>query len=129
MKIHHIGYAVKCIEKAEKVFQSMGYNAGNEITEDEKRNVRIKFISLGEDVVELVEPSNENSPIFNLLKKNGPATYHICYEVENIDDKIKELKKNGFMVISDISAAPAIDEKSVAFLFNKDIGLIELLEK
>ncbi len=129
MKLHHIGYAVKSIEKSEKAFKALGYETEGKTVDDLRRNVRIKFITLEDNVVELIEPMNEKSPVCNLLKKNGAIPYHLCYEVENIADKITELKKNGFILISGIGPAPAIDGYPVAFMYGAEIGVIELLSK
>ncbi|EFV26680.1 glyoxalase/Bleomycin resistance /Dioxygenase superfamily protein [Bacteroides uniformis str. 3978 T3 i] len=80
-------------------------------------------------MIELLEPVDENSPINKNLEKNGVCPYHCCYSVENIEDAIARLRKMRFMVVSYPAEAVALNNHRVAFLYNKDIGLIELLEQ
>ena len=72
---------------------------------------------------------NSNAPINNLLKKAGASPYHICYEVNNIEESIALLKKDKFMPVSKPKVSNAFDNHRVCFLFKKDIGLIEIIEK
>jgi RimJ/RimL family protein N-acetyltransferase len=135
-KIHHIGYAVKNIEKSFSVFSLLNYKVESSIVEDFERNIKILFIYNYETRIELIQILDENkeSPIDFLFKKdfsfpgNG-IPYHICYSVDNIDIAIENLNKiERFIIIQPKSKAPALEEKNVAFLFQHDIGIIELLE-
>ena len=96
---------------------------------DDKRNVKILFIHNREYRIELIESLGENSPIRNILKKSGSTPYHLCYESENILEDIELLKNNNFILISELSESRAINDKKVCFLYNKQIGIIELVEK
>ncbi len=130
MKIHHIGYAVKNIEKSIEVFKRLEYDIG-EITRDDLRKVNICFVEKDGYVVELISPidKNEESVVDGVLKKSGNGPYHICYIVSNMEDGIRELKEKKFKPIIMPQEACAIDGKKVCFLFNKDIGLIEIVEE
>ena len=116
------------LEKSEAEMDS-----DNGIVEDTFRNIKILFMMHKESqlLIELVEPLNASSPITNLCQKmHGSASpYHICYEVENINDTIAELKKKGYLVTQKPEPAVAIEGRMVAFLFQKDAGIIELVEK
>jgi methylmalonyl-CoA/ethylmalonyl-CoA epimerase len=78
--------------------------------------------------IELLSPHDEKSPINKILEKNGVTPYHLCYEINcTIEEAVKELKANRFMVI----AKPTLSDNlkgRVCFLFHKDVGIIELLE-
>lgn len=127
MKVHHVGYAVKKIEKAASVFEELGYVPG-EVTEDSIRNIKIMFMENGTERIELVAPNGENNPVDVLLKNGGPAPYHICYEVTDIDSAVVQLKEKNWMVIKEKERAPAICGAPVAFLYNRHAGMIELVE-
>ena len=129
MKIHHIGYAVKNIEDSINEFKKLGYITIENKIVDNQRNVIIQFIKNGYYLIELVAPLNKESPVTNLLKKQGNSLYHICYKTDNLKKEIKDLDNNGFVVISNLLEAPAINNKRVIFLYKEDIGLIELVEK
>ena len=129
MEIHHIGYAVKKIEDSINELEKLGYKIiGNKIT-DNLRNVIIQFIKNGDYLIELVAPLNKESPVTSLLKKQGNSPYHVCYITNNLEKKISDLGNSGFVIISDLLKAPAINNKKVIFLYKKEIGLIELVEE
>lgn len=54
--------------------------------------------------------------------------YHICYLVDNIDSTVNELRKKKYILVSNPEKAIAIQNSRVCFLFNKNVGLIELVE-
>lgn len=126
---HHIGIACNDMDATARQYEGIGYRRGPKIV-DKLQNIEICFLE--HDTMprmELLCAVNENSPIVQILKKNGTSPYHICYTVENIDDAIKKLKKQRFIVVSKSKPACALDNHNVAFLYHQDVGLIELLEK
>ncbi len=129
MKIHHIGYLVKSIDRSVNELKKLGYTESSKKIKDKKRKVEIQFMSNNKYNIELISPLNENAQINNLLKKQGPSPYHICYEVKNIETKVEELINKGYIVIEKPESAIAIDNKEVAFLYSKNIGLIEIVEE
>ncbi len=129
MKVHHIGYLVKKIEKAEKKFELMGFHVSAPAVYDEYRKVNISFMEKDGYVVELVEPASKDSVVADLYKKIRNAPYHICYLAENFENDLENLLSNGFVQIDNPCPAPAIGGKRVVFLMNAAIGMIELLEE
>lgn len=130
MKLHHIGYAVEDIDSAVKSFSQLGFTVDGLSTVDSKRDVKILFMrDANRELIELVEPLDDNAPITETLKHNKEVShpYHLCFEVDDIPDAISSLRKKGFVLISDISPAPAIASRDVCFLMNKHTGLIELI--
>lgn len=128
MKIHHIGYAVSDIAISAEKFGKLGYKYYSDIVEDSERSVFIQFMEKDGYLIELIAPLNDKSHICTILKKIGRGPYHFCYEVQYIDAEIKNLLKSGYVLIEKPNEAVAIANKKVAFLFNKDIGIIELIE-
>jgi len=129
MKVHHVGYAVKSIEDARKEFELLGFRCESETVLDNVRKVRILFMTNDTCRIELIEPNENGSRIDNILKKGGSSPYQICYESEDIENDTKLLKQSGFTTISNISPAPALENKKVCFLYSKDVGIIELVEE
>jgi methylmalonyl-CoA/ethylmalonyl-CoA epimerase len=94
------------------------------------QNVSVAFLEkYGMPRIELVEstPPN-NSPVNKIIEKFGVSPYHICYVVENIESVIKELKKKKFLPLASPVSAAAMNNRKICFLYNKDVGLIELVE-
>lgn len=128
MKVNHIGYLVKHFEKAKKSFLNLGYKVISEVTHDQIRHVDICFLEKDHYVIELVSPYDKESVVAGMLKKYKNMPYHICYEVDGLDQAIEELEKVGYAVIGEPECAPAFDNRKVIFLMNANSGMIELLE-
>lgn len=128
MKFHHIGVAVKEIEKTAAVYVQGGYKK-SVITFDPVQQVNVCWLTKeGMPTVELVEPVDDSSPVCKTLEKNGVTSYHTCYLVEDIEKAIAELRKMRYVVVVKPVVAPAIMNSKVCFLYNKHVGLIELVE-
>ena len=129
MKIDHIGYAVKRIDRAIKAFESLGFEF-EPMIEDKDRNVKLVFGSNFAYRIELVCPLNkeEESPVDVYLSKSGPTPYHICYKTDNLEKEIKRLEKEGFRVVVEPAKAIAFNNKQVVFMMNIGLGLIEVVE-
>ena len=84
-QFHHIGVAVKDIDKTAQVYEKGGYSR-SVITFDPIQNVNICWLTKdGMPVVELLEPVDNNSPVCKILDKNGVTPYHTCYIVDHLD--------------------------------------------
>lgn len=99
MKIHHIGYLIKNIEKALNEFITFGYNIMIPITYDQYRDIDICFIEKDGYLVELISPKSEKSVVANLLNKIGNMPYHLCYISDNMDKDINQLRERGWLVL------------------------------
>lgn len=126
LKIHHIGYLVKKIEKAKKTFQSLGYVVEQDTVYDEIRKVDICFLIKDGYRVELVSPVSDDSVVAGLLKKYKNTPYHICYETDDPEEAYRELTGSGFAAIDTPTPAPALGGCKVVFLTSPVIGMVEL---
>lgn len=108
MKVHHIGYFVEDIESAKKDFKKLGWEIASTCTFDELRKIYIQFIKMDNVLIELVSPGGGCAIFPKRLKSLGSTPYHICYECENLEEKISELEKENFVLIREPQIAPAI---------------------
>ena len=127
MRIDHIGYAVKNIDKAKKAMEALGYTFEPTV-EDKDRDIFIAFGELDDYRVELVAPMVEGSPVDMYLSKIGPTPYHICYRSSDIEADIAKLQKNRFKVSIPLAPAIAFGNKRVVFMYSLSVGLIEIVE-
>ena len=126
---HHIGYAVNNIEATAEYYTQAGWLL-SDVQIDKVQNTKIAFLSKSDmPLIELVAPIDENSPVVKILEKVGDSTYHICYEVENMDAAIAELRKQKYIKLFNPVQAIALGNKRICYLHNKNVGLIEILEK
>ena len=130
MKIDHIGYAVKRIDRAIEAFQKLGYEFEPTI-DDIDRNVKLAFGVKDGYRIELVSPLDKKavSPVDQYLSNTVGTPYHICYESEKFDVEIDELIKKGYKVVIQPQPAIAFGGRNVVFLTNIGFGLMEIVEK
>lgn len=130
LTFHHIGIATKNILKAIEVYKKLGYSLQNDKTfHDPIQKVKICFMEMeNHPLIELIEPAEKESPVQNILKKMGSTPYHTCYEIENINDFTPTAKENKFVQILKPTPAVAFEGRRISFYYNKEIGIIELLE-
>ena len=127
MRVDHIGYAVKNVDKAKKAMEPLGYKFEPTI-EDKARGIYIAFGELDGYRVELVAPIGKGSPVDMHLSKIGPTPYHICYRSSCIEADIEKLQARRFKVAIPLTPAIAFDNKRVVFLYSLSAGLIEIVE-
>jgi len=101
MKINHLGIATKGIDEALKFWENaLGLeNVHTETVEDQK--VRVAMLPIGESRIELLEPTSDDSPITKFLEKRGGGIHHIAIEVENIEEALAKLKREGMRLIDE----------------------------
>ena len=125
---NHIGVACNDINLTASFYVEAGYERTEEII-DPLQNVKVCVLTKeGMPVVELLAPVDDNSPICKTLQKSGVSPYHICYNVPDMEQAIIELRNKKFMPVSKPKMSNVFKSK-VCFLFNKEIGLIEIIEK
>lgn len=125
---NHIGVACFDIDKTAEIYVGAGYMR-TETVIDPLQNVRVCVLEKKSmPTVELLEPIDEKSPICKTLQKSGVSPYHICYNVPNMEQAIKELRAKKFIPVSKPKMSNVFNSM-VCFLFHKEIGLIEILEK
>ncbi|MBS1571975.1 MAG: methylmalonyl-CoA epimerase [Bacteroidetes bacterium] len=130
MKIEHLGIAVKSLGFSDDLFAKLlgRENYKKEIVDRE--GVATSFYRVGESKIELLEATNEDSPIAKFIEKKGEGIHHIAFGVDDILFEIERLKKNGFIFISEIPKQGA-DNKLVVFLHPKSTNgvLVELCQE
>jgi len=129
MKFHHIGIATKNLILAKNNYINLGFTS-TEIVYVPNQKVKVCFVNKkNHPKIELIEPTNPVSPVINILKKVGSTPYHICYQCSDYIETIELLKKNQFFQLSKPVISNALSNKQICFFYNKNIGLIELLEE
>lgn len=129
MTVHHIGYLVKRLDKAQAQFKALGYTLTHNTMHDSYRKVDICFLEKNGYVVELISPTAPDSVVASLIKQYRNTPYHLCYSVTNFDEAVASFTTSGFVQMGEPAPAPAIEGRRVVFLMSTAIGIIELLEE
>ena len=129
-KIEHIGIAVKNIAAAGSIYEKLLGVKSYKTEVVESENVVTEFFQTGENKIELLEASSENSAIYKFIEKKGEGIHHIAFEVPDILVEMERLKKEGFTLLNEIPKDGA-DNKLVCFLHPKNTNgvLIELCQE
>ncbi len=130
LKIEHIGIAVKNLEAANKLFAALLNVSHYKVEEVNAEKVSTSFFKVGESKIELLEATDPESPIAKFIEKKGEGIHHIAFEVENIQEAMKNMKDAGFMLLSDQPKQGA-DNKLICFLHPKSTNgvLVELCQE
>ena len=130
MKLHHIGIVVQNInESLGEIANFLSFESTSLPTLIGSQKVNICFLKANDVYIELIEPAEENSPITNFAKEGG-GFHHLCFEVDNIQQEIKKMVKNGAHLI--VPPVKGFEDRLIAFLMlnlkKTNCKLIELAE-
>ena len=125
--IAHIGIAVPNVEAAQRFYRDV--LAVPSRGPEEVDGARIVHLDFGESEVELLEPSDPNSPIAKFLARHGPGIHHICYRVADLDAALADCRTQGYRLVDDVPRRGAGGCR-IAFVHPKSTDgiLIELTE-
>lgn len=126
-ELDHIGIAVESLAQGRKFYEALGLGAmTTETVESEKVNVGFFETDNGARL-ELLEATDETSPIAKFLTKRGPGIHHICLKVSDLRSAIQSLKAQGVQMVND-EPRPGAHNCLVAFVHPKSTGglLLEL---
>ena len=128
--IEHIGIAVKDLDTNAPFWKHVLKisHKGTETVAQE--GVTTDIYDTGRGKVELLKSTVSGSVIEKFLENRGEGIHHVCFEVDNINKAILELKELNVGVISDRPTVGAEGYK-VVFIHPKSTGgvLVELAQK
>jgi methylmalonyl-CoA/ethylmalonyl-CoA epimerase len=116
--IDHIGIAVKSLEDGIRHYENvLGLHCeGREEVASQK--VRTAFFHVGEVHIELLEPTDPESPVAKFIEKNGEGIHHIAFHTDDIEGQLKQAADAGCRLIHE-KPFPGAANKQVAFLHPK----------
>jgi methylmalonyl-CoA/ethylmalonyl-CoA epimerase len=118
-KIDHLGIAVRSLDQAVPYYEkALGLKCENR-EEVPSQKVRTAFFVVGNVHLELLEPTDPESPIAKFLEKNpAGGIHHIAFETDNIEGQLKQAANAGVKLIHEKPFDGAAG-KLVAFLHPK----------
>jgi methylmalonyl-CoA/ethylmalonyl-CoA epimerase len=118
-QIDHLGIAVKSLDQAVPYYESaLGLRCEHR-EEVPSQKVRTAFFSVGQVHLELLEPTDSESPIAKFLEKNpAGGIHHIAFKTDNIEGQLKQASGAGVKLIHEKPFDGAAG-KLVAFLHPK----------
>ena len=133
-RIEHVAVFVKDTEASRNLWQNVFGLHLEESYKSAKKPIKIAIYNCGDSLVELVSgdgPDSEHTRMVIEQKKAG--VNHLCFEVEDIDEAMVELKANGITLMERYKDGPSIGHGGCRVVFldpDKTEGcLIELAER
>ena len=119
MKIDHIAIAVNDVEESAKIYQqALGVN-DVEFETVESEGVKIAIIHLENARIELMQPTNDSSPIKKFLDKKGQGLHHMALETDDIESEVERMDNCGIQFLGKIR--PGSAGTKVTFIHPKSL--------
>ena len=127
-KINHIAVAVTDIEEALNFWQDGLGLVVDHVEDVPSQKAVVAFLPVGESEVELVNPTAEDTGVAKFLAERGGGMHHLCFEVDNIEEMLAQLKSKGVRLINE--TPQVLPGRKMAFVHPKSTGgvLVELYE-
>ena len=113
--IHHLGIAVADLDEALATYSALfGARVEHRSTVPDQ-GVDAMSLLVGADRIELVSPTDADTPVGRFLASRGPGMHHVAYEVDDVGAVLAELSEAG---------AELIDEVPRAGLFGLEVAFV-----
>ncbi len=119
MKIDHVAIAVNDLEAAVKQYQEALAVTDVEFETIETEGVKVGILHLANGRIELMQPTNDNSPIKKFLEKKGEGLHHLALETDNIEGEVIRMEGCGIQFLGKIR--PGSAGTKVTFIHPKSL--------
>jgi methylmalonyl-CoA epimerase len=126
-RVEHIAIAVHNLQESKSMLEET-FGLQLEL-EEQIETTKLAMYPVGETYLELLETVEPGSWLGDWIAEKGQSLFHICFEVEDIDDALDELRQKGVKLLNE---TPRLGHggSRIAFLDPQSTGniLIELAE-
>jgi methylmalonyl-CoA/ethylmalonyl-CoA epimerase len=120
LKIDHIAIAVDNVEESAKIYQQALGADHVEFETVESEGVKIAIIELENGRIELIQPTNDSSPIKKFLDKKGQGLHHMALDTDNIEGEVERMEGCGIQFLGKIR--PGSAGTKVTFIHPKSLN-------
>ena len=128
--LDHIAIAVENMQESKAFYELLGLKfVHDEEVSEQKVMTSFAYVD-GKSKIELLESTDPDGPIGKYISKKGAGLHHLCFRVQDIEKKQKELTDKGIRFLYEQPKHGAGD-CMINFIHPKSTGgvLIELSEK
>lgn len=119
MKIDHVAIAVNDVEESAKIYQQALGVDDVEFETVESEGVKVAILHLENARVELMQPTNDSSPIKRFLDKKGQGLHHMALDTDNIEGEVERMEGCGIQFLGNIR--PGSAGTKVTFIHPKSL--------
>lgn len=100
LELHHVGIVVSDLDAAIVTYERLGFSGGERWLMPHQQIEAVTFAS-GAGWVELITPTDPDSPIARFLAKRGDTMHHVAYRTLDLDGELKRLEHEGVRLIDE----------------------------
>lgn len=127
IRISHVGVAVKDLEKTLKLYKDVIGLCPEKVKDMD--HSRLAFIPVGDDEIELIQPSCADSMLSNFIEERGEMVHHIALETDDIEIAMEYVKSKGAIMLDEESIVGAHGVRIAFFTLEGHQGVVfELIE-
>ena len=119
MKIDHIAIAVNDVEVSAKIYQKALGIDDVEFETVESEGVKVAILPMENGRIELIQPTNDESPIKKFLDKKGQGLHHMALETDNIESDVERMEGCGVQFLGKVR--PGSAGTKVTFIHPKSL--------
>ena len=119
MKIDHIAIAVNDVEASAKIYQKALGIDEIEFETVESEGVKVAILPMENGRIELIQPTNDESPIKKFLDKKGQGLHHMALETDNIESDVERMEGCGVQFLGKVR--PGSAGTKVTFIHPKSL--------
>ena len=119
MKIDHIAIAVNDVERSAKEYQQALGVEDIEFETIDTEGVKVAILHSENGRIELMQPTNDSSPIKKFLEKKGEGLHHMALETNDIENEVTRMEGCGIQFLGKIR--PGSAGTKVTFIHPKSL--------
>ena len=116
--IEHIGIAVENLEEAIKYYENILGLKCYAIEEVKDQKVKTAFFMIGQTKIELLEPTDMDSPVGKFIEKKGQGIHHMAFAFDDVNAALKSAEEKEIRLI-DKEARNGAEGLKIGFLHPK----------
>ena len=97
--LNHVCIAVNDIEDTLNFYRTVFGVGTDDIEEIEDQAVKAALVRVGGSQLEFIQPTDPEGGVARFIERRGEGVHHICFEVENLQERLDQLAANGIDLI------------------------------
>lgn len=98
-KVHHVGVVVRDMEQSMRFYRDTLGLPVHKLETIEEQGVKAALLTVGDSEIELLEPVVADNGVARYLESKGEGLHHICFEVDDVERDLDELKRREIELI------------------------------
>jgi methylmalonyl-CoA/ethylmalonyl-CoA epimerase len=128
-RVDHVALVVADLDEAMALYQEV-FGVEFYIREsNEEQGFQVAAFAVGDAHIELLSPTRPDSVIAGFLEKHKPGLHHIALEVDNLDERLAQLRAAGVRLVNE-TPRRGTGGSRIAFVHPKSLlgTMLELVE-